>query len=227
MDGAAKRGGWSVSIDGPTASGKTTLGLELARLFGATFLDTGLTYRAVAYAVASDNVTPDDSPLETIIEHRPAVFRRDGQGTGAEASDGRVLYRGHDVSEQLWAGALDAPLKGVASNPDWRSQIVLLHQQVISDQPAVVVGRDVAETLLPDATLRIFLTASLFVRRERRRAQYRDVHGRSTSVGPATERDQMSQQLIRSLPNSIDIDSTYLPAYAVLACVLRRLGERK
>lgn len=213
----------SISIDGPTASGKTTLAAGLAHVFGLAFLDSGLTYRAIAYALGRESISPASPDLWSIIEHRPGVApSAEGFESGTE---GAILFRGKDVSGEIWGPEQDGRLKQVAADQTWRSEILSMHRQIVDRyRNIVVVGRDVAVTLLPQATLNIYLTASLTVRRERRRAQYRDIVRRSAAVGPATSRDIENRDAIRALPGSVEIESTYLPACAVLNSVVRELA---
>lgn len=208
-----------ISIDGPTASGKTTLGTTLAAHLGAAFLDTGLTFRALAYALAKDVVQPTDD-WRSLIEHRPMT---PADSVGASA-DEAILYDGRDITDDIWDASLDGDLKKVAADQVWRDEILRLHQDAVVDRPRiVVVGRDVALTLLPATGLGIYLTASLPIRRERRRAQYRAHPARSIAVGPETPRDHTTRAAIRARPGALEIDSTYLPSDAVFSRVLRSL----
>lgn len=210
----------SISIDGPTASGKTTLATRLAQSLGLAFLDTGLTYRSLAYTLSREPAEGLRTGLQSVLEHRPVVYDRSGELVQEHA----ILLHGKDISEEIWDLSLDGGLKAVAGDFAWREEILRLHRATVEKYGDVVaVGRDVAMTLLPAARLRIYLTASLAVRRERRRAQYRDRSDRSTAVGPPTERDAENRAAIRSLPGSVEIDTTYLPAAAVSACALNRL----
>jgi cytidylate kinase len=205
-----------VSIDGPTASGKTTLAQELSRRLDAPFLDTGLTYRGLAYAVTHAGVDPDKEPLETFLMHRVS---RDGTQ--------QILFLGEDISERLFDSYLDDALRTVAADQRWRTQVVEMHRRLVSDQDNfVAVGRDVAETLMPSADLSIYLYAAEHVRRERRRAQYRDMAHRSIRVGPSTERDRSARDFVGSRPHGLVIDSTYLPPKAVAAMVWSALESR-
>lgn len=211
----------SISIDGPTASGKTTLATRLAQSLGLAFLDTGLTYRSLAYTLSREPADGLRTGLQSVLEHRPVVYDRSGK----LVQDHAILLHGKDISEEIWDRSLDGGLKAVAGDSAWREEILRMHQATVEKYGDVVaVGRDVAVTLLPAARLRIYLTASLAVRRERRRAQYRDVSGRSTVVGPPTERDEANRAAVGSLPGSVEIDTTYLPAAAVSACALNRLA---
>ncbi|MEV5088692.1 (d)CMP kinase [Streptomyces griseoincarnatus] len=210
----------SISIDGPTASGKSTLATHLARSLGLAFLDTGLTYRSLAYTLSREPAEGLRTRLYSALEHRPVVYDRLGEPVQEHA----VLLHGEDITERIWDPSLDGGLKAVAGDSAWREEILRIHRAIVEKHGDVVaVGRDVAVTLLPEASLRIYLTAGLAVRRERRRAQYRDRSDRSTAVGPPTERDEANRDAVRSLPDSIEIDTTYLPAPAVSACALNRL----
>ncbi|WP_324789137.1 (d)CMP kinase [Streptomyces sp. H51] len=210
----------SISIDGPTASGKTTLATCLAQSLGLAFLDTGLTYRSLAYALSREPAESLRTRLHSALEHRPVVYDRSGE----VVQDHAILLHGEDITEDIWDMSLDGGLKAVAGDSAWREEILGMHQAIVEKHGDVVaVGRDVAMTLLPAARLRIYLTASLAVRRERRRAQYRDRSDRSTAVGPPTQRDEENRAAVRSLPDSIEIDTTYLPASAVSTCALNRL----
>ena len=211
----------SISIDGPTASGKTTLGVELARCGGAAFLDTGLTFRALAYAIQRGDLTVG-ADWRHVIDHRPLMFTpSEAEPEAAEA----VLYQGKDITAEIWSGDLDETLRSVAADQSTRAQILRLHRDIVArHRRVVVVGRDVAVTLLPTAALHVYLTASLPVRKERRRAQYRAEPGRSLAVGEATARDLENRAAIQAMANSLDIDSTHLSAAAVLDKALRGLG---
>ncbi|NJP99575.1 (d)CMP kinase [Streptomyces zingiberis] len=209
----------SISIDGPTASGKTTLATDLAQFLGLAFLDTGLTFRSLALAHFNGDTENLHHHLGSHLKHHPAVY-----GTSGElVQRHRIFLHEKEITEDIWNPSMDDSLKTVSRDPAVRRSILQLHREVVGTYgDIVVVGRDVAVTLLPAATLKIYLTASLAVRRERRRAQYR-LRGRSTAVGPPTERDAENRVAVRSLPDSVEIDSTYLPASAVSASAMNRL----
>lgn len=219
---------FAVTIDGPTASGKTTLGTDLAQTFQAAFLDTGLTFRAVAYALSFETLIPTGAKWRSILSHTPArvAVSSSGEGKPWTVHDEAVTYRGEDVTEAIWKSGLESNIGLVAADVAWRAAILQFHRDIVSGLPRVIaVGRDVATTLLSSATLHVFLTANLAVRRERRRAQYRDFPERSVSVGPATSRDLECRAAIRRRPNFLEIDSTHLPASAVAASVVRKIEE--
>jgi cytidylate kinase len=222
----------AISIDGPTASGKTTLGVALASRLGCAFLDTGLTYRAVAYALSVEQLDPATTALDTVVRHEPWFSGDDGRVGDDDSSTERVFYRDEDISSAIFDASLEHTLKVVARNQLWRAQILDLHRAILqraarqAHDRVVAAGRDVAATLLRDGDLHVYLTASTTVRRERRLAQCRGSTGRSVSVGPETALDLQMRTFVANRPNSIVVDSTYLPAQAVLAAVEHRLSRR-
>ncbi|WP_329382648.1 (d)CMP kinase [Streptomyces sp. NBC_01716] len=212
----------TISIDGPTASGKTTLATSLAKYLGLTFLDTGLTFRSLAYAIAHEPTKARRIQLGANLKHLPAVYDASGMLTQSHA----IFLDEKEITEDIWDPSLDEDLKRISKEPALRQEILRMHHSIVEEcGNVVVVGRDVGVTLLPTASLQIYLTASLAVRRERRRAQYRERSDRSTAVGPPTERDEENRVAVWALRNSIEIQSTYLPASAVFACALNRLNQ--
>ncbi|MEU5068825.1 (d)CMP kinase [Streptomyces virginiae] len=214
----------SISIDGPTASGKSTLAVALAQRNGLAFLDTGLSYRSLAYAL---HHTPGGIPrgeLRHSLLHQPLVYSRPGAEQPSEMHS--ILFRGRNITQDIWAPELEGALKEISGDPEWRREILSMHLGIMEKYGNVVaVGRDVAATLLPGAAVHVYLTADLAIRRERRRAQYRGAENRSTRVGPATVRDIENRDMIRKLPTSMEIDSTYSPASAVIAAVMHRVEK--
>jgi CMP/dCMP kinase len=224
--GKSLAGTLTVSIDGPTASGKTTLGIELARIFGGAFIDTGLTYRALAYSLGNGELPEDDS-WRLFIEHIPESFNPDKTPNLVRCEE--ILYRGQAITKALWDFEVDNSLENIARNPQRRKEITDYHRELISRNPTIIAaGRDVATTILTHATLHIFLNADFAVRRERRRAQHRSHPERSVVVGAITRRDLDTLAQIQQRSNSLVIDTTYLPTNAVLGRVkswLDRSGE--
>jgi CMP/dCMP kinase len=217
----------TISIDGPTASGKTTLGTALARQLGAVFLDTGLTYRAVALALTQRELSPEGGKWRLVVKHDPLLYERPTPvGDPVTVSAERLSIEGVDVTEDIFDANLDAHLKAVSAHPEWRHEILSYHKQILQSRGNVVaVGRDTATALLPSATVHVALTATLSIRRERRRAQYRNQNGRSITVGPPSELDEATLKVLRAMPNSIVLDTSFLFPEAVLRAVLLRMEE--
>jgi len=143
-----------IAIDGPAASGKTSLGRALAEHFGCRFVETGKMYRAVALAVQRGMT------LEEIkIDVTPA---------------GRIILNGEDVTELLHTPELDQGSSKIATIPEVRERLVSLQRAIASRSDVVMEGRDIGTVVLPDADVKIFLNASPEVRAQRRAAQRGD-----------------------------------------------------
>jgi len=140
-----------IAIDGPAASGKTTLGRELARRFGCLFVETGKMYRAVALglerglALGAIDVSMDDR--------------------------GRTHLNGEDVSDLLHTPALDQASSRVATQPAVRERLVALQRRIAAAHDVVMEGRDIGTVVLPNADVKLFLQASPRERALRRARQ--------------------------------------------------------
>jgi len=143
-----------IAIDGPAASGKTSLGRALARQFGIRFVETGKMYRAVALA----------------FERGIQLSEIDIQVT----EDGRFVLNGKDVSALLHTLELDQKSSQVAILPEVRDRLVELQQRIAAANDVVMEGRDIGTVVLPDADVKIFLKATARERAMRRLDQRQD-----------------------------------------------------
>jgi cytidylate kinase len=147
-----------VAIDGPAGSGKSTLSRALAARLGLHRLDTGAMYRSVAWAVLQRGIDTDD---------RKAVADVAGSLT-IEVGD-RVVVDGTDITEAIRASDVSAAVSAVAANAVVRTVMVERQRRwVITQGGGVVEGRDIGSVVLPDADLKLYLTASPEVRAARR-----------------------------------------------------------
>ncbi|WP_232534026.1 d(CMP) kinase [Plantactinospora sp. KBS50] len=207
-----------ISVDGPSASGKTTLAVALASRLGMRVLDTGLTYRAVAFAALRGPVPPGGR-LFTVLRHEPVA-------PGARPALPAIVYHGEDITDALWSAEVEEQLRLVAAEPAWRRAITEQHRMIMSDHPRVVaVGRDCATTIMADADCHVFLTAAEAVRRHRRYAQFRLRPDRAVTVGPATGLDDVTREHIGHQPHGLVLDTTFLPPSATVRAVLHHLGD--
>lgn len=206
-----------ITIDGPTASGKTSLAHALAPHLGMCVLDTGLTFRAVAYATLREPVSPGGHLFEVLWhEVAPPTTR---PVTSA------VVYHGEDVTDAIWSSEVDQQVRTIAADPAWRRDITEHHRTIISGQSRVIaVGRDCAMTIT-EADYHVFLTAIDTIRRERRRAQSWRRPGRVVEVGSATALDETAHAYISRQPRSLILETTHLPPEAAVRAVLHLLGD--
>ena len=164
-----------IAIDGPVASGKTSVGLDLAKRLGFLFLDTGVMYRAVAWAALKAGLDIDDEKsVSELAEglkieiHKPSL------------EDGRtndILVNGEEITWQIRTDAVNDSVSQVSTYP--RVRQVLTEEQRLFGQAGrvVMVGRDIGTVVLPDADLKIFLKASAEERAKRRFEEVKNRHG--------------------------------------------------
>lgn len=148
-----------IAIDGPAASGKTTIGRALARRFGYLFVETGKMYRAVALGLDRG-------------------FRLDEIDLTMDP-DGRTLLNGEDVSDLLHTPALDQASSQVATQPEVRKRLVALQRGIAADHEVVMEGRDIGTVVLPNAAVKLFLRATP---EERARRRTKERHGSETTA---------------------------------------------
>jgi cytidylate kinase len=164
----------AIAIDGPAASGKTTVGLMLAKRIGYLFLDTGCMYRAVTLAVLERGVSIDD---EIGVTHLSKRLVMDIEPAG-DTSDGRhytVALNGQDVTWDLRKAEVDVNVSQVSTYAGVREDLVRRQRAIGERGRVVMVGRDIGTVVLPSAPLKLYVTASA---EERARRRWRELEGR-------------------------------------------------
>ncbi len=151
-----------IAIDGPVASGKTTIGRELARRLGYAFVDTGVYYRAVTIAALDTGTLLDDEAALTRLAEGLVVRLGD---EGESVSLGDV-----DITPRLRAPEVDAGVSPVAKVPGVRRAMVAQQRAMAEGGDVVMVGRDIGTQVLPDAA-KVYLDASAEERMRRRFGQ--------------------------------------------------------
>lgn len=158
-----------IAIDGPSAAGKTVVGSEVARLLGATFLDTGVLYRAVALLAGEQGISPDDGRALARLATELDLRVREKRTSGTVE---RTFWLGdRDVTLALRFPEVDARVSAVAVHPEVRTALIPAQRRAAGAGAAVVVGRDVGTVVFPDAPLKVYLDASAGERARRRAAQ--------------------------------------------------------
>ncbi len=175
-----------VTIDGPAASGKSTMARLLANRLDATFLDTGAMYRAVTLAAVRDGADlSDERQLIEVIARRRFDF---------EAARGAMLVRidGRDVTDAIRDNELTAKVRHVAAAPGVRTQLVEMQRAFAARYCRVITeGRDQGTGAFPDATVKIFLTADAA---ERARRRMEDLKARGMDADPEQLRREIESR---------------------------------
>ena len=161
-----EEGGFLLAIDGPSGTGKSTVSRRIAQYAGARYLDTGAMYRVATLHVLKAGIDPaDPAASEAIIEatsQLPLQVNEDQQST-------EVLLDGEDVSADIRGPEVTAHVSAVAAIPEVRTNLVELQRDLAAAAGRCVVeGRDIGTVVLPDAPVKVYMTASAEVRAQRR-----------------------------------------------------------
>ncbi|MDI9514171.1 MAG: (d)CMP kinase [Clostridiaceae bacterium] len=151
-----------IAIDGPSGAGKSTVARRIAEELGIIYLDTGAMYRAVALKAIRLGIDTKDH--ESISRIMPDIDISVGYHNGIQS----IYLDGEDVSSAIRTNEVSMGASNVSAFPEVRTRLVALQQEIASDNPVVMDGRDIGTKVLPDAGLKIFLTASAEERARRR-----------------------------------------------------------
>ena len=210
-----------VTLDGPSGTGKSSVARAVATKLGAAYLDTGAMYRAATVAVLDAGV--DLSDPEAVARAVAAADIRVGTTADAEL----VLVDGVDVAVRIRGAEVTRTVSPVSAVPAVRRLLVARQRELIAEADAVVVeGRDIGTVVLPDATLKIYLTAAPEARAERRAGQLGVTDpGRIAEIAADLRRrdeydSSRADSPLRPAADAIVVDSTGLDREAVVERVL-------
>ena len=157
---------YSVAIDGPSGAGKSTLARRVAERLGFRYVDTGAIYRAVGYHMALMGVGPRDKDGIT-------RFLDDVNIQIVYADDGiqHMILNGHDITDGIRTPEMSVYASGVSALPCVRDYLLDMQRSLARTNNVIMDGRDIGTVVLPQADVKIFLTASAEVRAQRRYAE--------------------------------------------------------
>jgi len=216
-----------ITIDGPAGVGKSTVAKLLATQLGLQYLDTGATYRALAYTALMRGIDPSDE------RHLVPLARSLQLTLHWSATKGlAVMLNGRDVSRQIRTEQVTEAAAIVAHHPRVRAALVRLQRRLAGDRYLVVEGRDTGSVVFPHAPYKFFLTANATVRATRRHMELAQLHGRTPSVTVIAkqlrERDQRDRirkagPLVKP-PGAVAVDTSRMQAAEVVQQMLQHLA---
>jgi cytidylate kinase len=222
-----------ITIDGPAASGKSTIGHLLAERLDYLCLDTGSMYRALTLAALRRGIAPDDEvglmrlARDCDLDLRPL----------ADEEDGRlytVLLDGEDVTWDLRLPEVDAAVSQVSTYPGVRAEMVRRQRLIGRRGRVVMIGRDIGTVVMPDAPLKLYITASPQERArrrllDRRRQGYQDDY--DAILADVIRRDHIDSSRqhspLRPAIDAVIIDTTDRPARIVLEEIMELLNHTR
>ena len=217
-----------ITIDGPVASGKSTIGYLLAQKLGYLYLDTGAMYRAVTWAALTRGVPVEDERAVTALAEGLHI-----DITRPTVDDGRqytVLADGEDVTWDIRRPEVDANVSVISAYPGVRRAMVAHQRRIAAAGRVIMVGRDIGSVVLPDADLKLYLDATPQERAQRRWLE-RQARGESVTyeevLAMMLRRDEIDSHRavspLRVPDGAVVIDTTGLTIDEVLALILRRI----
>ena len=219
-----------ISIDGPVGSGKTTVGRVVADRHGFFCLDSGLFYRAAALVVLRSKIDLSDvRKVLGLVKSLELKFISDGN-----SSDGiRVLHCGQDITPVIHSSAVDSIVSDVSRAPEVRTHLVNAQRSFIRQGGVVAIGRDIGTVVWPQAELKIYLTASLEARANRKWIQRREAGEAIEAEEVRTlleSRDHMDSTRahapLMAAEDAVRIDSSYSRPFEIADAIDKLLRER-
>ncbi|HEY7709802.1 MAG TPA: (d)CMP kinase [Candidatus Entotheonella sp.] len=206
-----------IAIDGPAASGKSTLGLRLAQALDYLFFDTGVMYRAITWLALDRGVDTDDEAAVTALAENVPI-----DVAPASVEDGRacdVLIEGKDITWETRGRRVESHVSIVAAYPGVRKALSQQQRRIGLRGRIVMVGRDIGTVVLPEADLKIYLDASA---EERAKRRYNELIARGKSanydeiLAKVIERDRIDSTRdvapLKAAADAVVLDSDQLNA---------------
>lgn len=166
----------NIAIDGPAGAGKSTIAKAAAARLGYIYVDTGALYRAIALNAIRCRAADDEEKIVSMLEHTDVKLSFDESGTQC------VILNGEDVSSLIRTPEISMGASNVSKIPQVRSFLLELQRSIARENNVIMDGRDIGTVVLPDADIKIFLTASAECRAERR---YKELAEKGEAVGYA------------------------------------------
>jgi cytidylate kinase len=218
-----------IAIDGPAASGKTTVAQRVAERLGYLFFDTGVMYRAVTHAALTRGVSPDDEAAVAALAESLAIDVR-----SPSVADGRlydVLSDGEDVTWRIRTAETDRHVSQISAYRGVRQAMTRRQREIGLRGQVVMAGRDIGTVVLAEADLKIFLEATVDSRARRRQAELlgrgepREYEEIRQAMAARDEYDSTRELApLRAAPDAVRLDTTEMSVDQVVERVISLAG---
>ena len=203
-------GFYSIAIDGPSGAGKSTMAKAVAAKLGCVYLDTGAIYRTVAYHMILMGISPKDRDgVNRLIDDVNIDIRFPGDGVQ------HMILNGFDVTDELRTPEISRGASQVSAHPVVRDVLLDLQRDMAKKNNVVMDGRDIGTVVLPNADVKIFLTADVKVRTKRRLAELQAKGEKTTFaevLADLEERDERDSTRavapLRCAPDAVRVDTS-------------------
>jgi cytidylate kinase len=208
-----------IALDGPAASGKSSVGLGAARELGFKYFDTGLLYRVLTWLGLAEGIDPTDGSR---LAQLAGELRIDVDASG------RVSRNGRDITDQLHQPQVDASVSAVSAHAPVRHALRAAQRALIRPPGLVMAGRDIGTVIAPRAQLKIWLQASVEERARRRAAQTGEDY--SGVLAAMRRRDQIDESRtvapMARAEDAVEIETEGVDPRAVVARIVELARER-
>ncbi|MFI6474658.1 MULTISPECIES: (d)CMP kinase [unclassified Streptomyces] len=215
-----------VAIDGPSGTGKSSTSKAVAAKLGLSYLDTGAQYRAITWWMISNGIDIDDPAEIAVAAAKPVIV------SGTDPSAPTITVDGEDASGPIRTQDVTSKVSAVSAVPEVRALITQLQRDIAAaaGQGIVVEGRDIGTTVLPDADLKVFLTASPEARAARRSGEIKGSDVAATREAlikrDAADSGRKTSPLAKA-GDAVEVDTTELTLDQVIECVVTLIEEKR
>ena len=222
----------NVAIDGPAGAGKSTIAKRIARRLGYIYVDTGAMYRAMAYYLIQNQVdAADKEAIAAACQHADiSICYQDGEQV--------VLLNGENVNAYLRTESVGNMASVSSVVPEVRKKLVELQQKLARETDVVMDGRDIGTVVLPNAQVKIYLTAA---EEERARRRFAELQKKGTAIHfeevlaevKLRDKNDMNRPVapLRQAPDAVLVDTSHLDfdqsVQAVLSVIEERIGLKR
>ena len=215
-----------VAIDGPSGTGKSSTSKAVAAKLGLSYLDTGAQYRAITWWMVTNGIDVADPSSIAAAAGKPDIV------SGTDPAAPAITVDGTDVAGPIRTQEVTSKVSAVSAVPEVRARITELQRSIASaaGQGIVVEGRDIGTTVLPDADLKIFLTASPEARAARRSGEVKGSDLATTKealIKRDTADSSRKTSPLAKADDAVEVDTTDLTLQQVIECVVTLVEEKR